>query len=275
MKSLAVKDFDLAKTLKSGQMFRFYPEKKGYVVLARQSLFYVEQSCNLLLYDNCDRHLLYDYFSLDFNASSYHDYLRSIGLEKIIPSAEGIRLVRQDTWETILTFLLSQNANMKKIRRNLDMLSRRFGRKIRYCDQDYFFTPQLGSLDNKQGIVESSVGYRSPFVFAANHMITSFWIERLRGLPYPQAKAALMDIPGVGPKVADCVCLYGLHLQDAFPIDIWVKRALEDVYFKGKEQSIAKLEQFAHKTFPEHKGYVQQYLFEWRRLESHMNKKKR
>ena len=266
MNTVTVKDFDLQKTLESGQLFSYYAHGNGFVVVASGSVFSVWQHGNTLCYDNCSKEFLTRFFCLDYDVLAFHTHLQKLGLEIIIPTARGIRLLRQDTWETILTFLLSQNSNMQKIQRSLEILREKFGKKVIYRDREYYLMPAFGSMSNYSAIVSSAAGYRSPYLYAANHLATPLWVERLGRLAYHGAKAALMEMPGIGSKVADCICLYGLGKEEAFPIDVWVKRALEEIYFHGKERPLPVLEQFARKQFPIHGGMIQQYLFEWRRL---------
>lgn len=276
MNNIQLKDFDLAKTLQGGQTFRFHNHDKGFIVITQKKIFFVSQENNSLFYDGCEESFVKHYFNLDYPIDEFYKQIQTNALfEDVRERARGIRILRQDVWETILTFLLSQNANMKKIRHNLESLSKKFGTKVHYKGEEFFLTPPLGSLNDQHAIINSSVGYRSQYIYAVNHLLTPLWLQRLQTATYDEAKNRLLDIPGIGPKVAECICLYGLQHYESFPIDVWVKRAVEDLYFKGKEQTIPTIQVFAQKTFGKHRGMVQQYLFEWRRHKPHMNKKNR
>ena len=173
----------------------------------------------------------------------------------------GIRLLRQDPWETLCSFLLSQCNNIPRIRKILEVLCRNFGRKIRWEGRTYcaFPEPEVLAAQTPETLAPLRCGYRAEYLLDAAEKTAggAVELEKLREVPTEQARACLRTIRGVGTKVADCVCLYGLGHRDAFPVDVWIRRALQEHFPPDFDPS--RLGPAA--------GLAQQYLFYFRRVE--------
>ena len=189
-------------------------------------------------------------------------------IHRSIETFRGMRILNQEVWECLASFILSQNNNVPRIKGIIRTISTRFGEKIALDDLvDYSFpTPQSLAEAGVETLYDCGLGYRAPYLWSVSSAITAgeFDPEDLKSLPYAEAKRELMTFKGIGEKVADCICLFSLGHVQALPIDVWVKRIIEQLYLK-REASIREIRQFAEDYFGEHLGYAQQYLFHYAR----------
>jgi N-glycosylase/DNA lyase len=182
----------------------------------------------------------------------------------------GLRLIRQDPWECLMSYVCSSASNIPKIQKNIELMSQCFGKKQRYQDHIFYTFPEIGDIHCKKTLKTCSVGYRDRYLHEINNIVDRNFFTRLRKRSYHDAKDVLMELPGVGPKVADCVCLFSLDHLDAFPVDVWVKRIMTELYGKEMRKSYAAINEknimlFARDHFGDYAGYAQQYLFHLRR----------
>lgn len=199
-----------------------------------------------------------EYFDLSVSYSDYiaridadDDYLRSAA-----EFGRGIRILRQDTWEMIITFILSQQNNIPRIKGLIRTLSERYGRRKETQDKRVYYTfPEAEALSKatEQELRDLKLGYRSKYICGTAQMVADGRIdlEALRSLDYADARAELMRLPGIGGKVADCICLFALHQMDAFPVDTHIKKVMELHYPEG----------FPFERYRGCAGVMQQYIF--------------
>ena len=181
----------------------------------------------------------------------------------------GLRILNQQPFETLITFIVSANNNVKRIRGIIDRLCRLCGEPFTFEGKTWHRFPEPAALArlSEGDLKECGSGYRAPYLKGAAKMVAEgFSLEALRALPYGEAKRELQALPGVGPKVADCVLLFSLGFYDAFPADVWIKRVMREHYgFVGSDKAIYE---FARDKFGEYAGIAQQYLFFWQRENS-------
>ncbi len=248
--------FSAEKIHLSGQCFRW--EQTGdntFIVPAfEKRLTLTEKEENIISLDCTEdeyRSLWKSYFDLDFDYKTHAEnackVIDSSYLTAATQASKGVRILKQELWETTVSFIISANNNIPRIRKILSGLCEKAGG---------FPTPQkLGSM-GIEAIRSCGTGYRDKYLLGAADFFLTHDVEReLSGLGYSEAKKYLKQILGVGPKVADCICLFSLSLKDAFPRDVWIKR-IEEAHFGGR--------------FPEEKalggaGVLQQYLFFYER----------
>ena len=189
-------------------------------------------------------------------------------IHRSIETFRGMRILNQEVWECLASFILSQNNNVPRIRGIIHTISVRFGEKITLDDSvDYSFpTPQALAEAGVEALYDCRLGYRAPYLWAVSSAIAAgeFDLESLKSLSYAEAKRELMEFKGIGEKVADCICLFSLGHPQALPIDVWVKRIIEQLYLK-RQASIREIREFAGDYFGEYLGYAQQYLFHYAR----------
>ncbi len=267
MKTLLAEEFSLRQTLESGQIFRTMTSNDGlYYVLAQDKVFTIRQENKKLFFDGATRKFVTNFFRLDEDhTATLKRIARDENMTRAIASCRGLRIIRQDPWECTISFLCSSAANIPKIRKNLFSLSKTFGKLIEYDGKTFYAFPEQGAIANLQKIRAARTGFRAAYIKKVNSFLNEQAIARIQELPYPVAKESLMRLPGIGSKVADCISLFSLgHLQ-AFPIDTWVRKGMQEMYLQGKP-SDREIAQFAQDYFGELAGYAQQYLFQYRRM---------
>ena len=194
-------------------------------------------------------------------------------MQRALQACRGLRLLRQDPWECLASFILSSTKQIVQIRQIVAALCDRFGDEIPSFDAE---TPARAfpSWEQLARVSESELrackmGFRAPYLRdTARHLADGkLELQEIKKLPFAEARAALIELPGVGPKIADCALLFGFGFPEAFPVDVWVRKALAQLYFKRRNPGAKRLERFVKRHFGPHRGYVQQYLFHHIRME--------
>jgi N-glycosylase/DNA lyase len=266
-------NLDLKHTIASGQPLTFladcdWPKKRfSYVDNGKKTTFRVSGNpSNLIMTlargapNSMERAV--ERFRLDESLSSVY---KKINTDRFMGAAiakyNGMRLTRNDPWETTICFITSQYSNLKRIRQNVRSLMDTFGTRSVDGSMRFPTSEELMRATEKQ-LLGLGFGYRAPYLMhAAEYCTNNMDLKRLGRKEYGLLKESLMEINGVGDKVADCIALMGYGRLEAFPIDVWVKRTMEKVYFKGKVQKMDKIHEFASDQWGRHRGYAQQYLF--------------
>ena len=187
-------------------------------------------------------------------------------LARVLPRTRGITLLVQDPWEVLISFIVSQNNNIPKITRSIEGLARALGAPLE--DGVHAFpSPARLAAAHPATLRACHLGYRAPYVREAARRVADGRLDlnRLRRLPDDEAREALRELPGIGDKVADCVLLFALGHVTAFPVDVWVRRAVERLYFDGRPRSLREIRAFARDRFGPLAGYAQQHLFVYAR----------
>jgi N-glycosylase/DNA lyase len=196
-----------------------------------------------------------------------------------VAACRGLRVLRQDPWECLASFILSSTKQIVQIRQIVSLLCERFGETTN-CSvepaarpglatgrtlQFAFPTPEKIASATEIQLRNCKMGFRAPNLLAAARQIAGgkFDLEKIRKLDYPEARAELMKLRGVGGKIADCVLLFGYGFDSAFPIDVWIERALQRLYFPRRRAGEKCLRHFAATHFGPHAGFAQQYLFHY------------
>ena len=271
-----VTDFNLTHTLECGQSFRW--KRVGdwyYGVVDGRFLGICQKGTALIVKSSADEDhnqlevFLYRYLDLNRNLPLI---LQAVDIDATIHRAIetfwGMRILNQDVWECIASFILSQNNNVPRTKGIIQTISARFGEKLTLADRvDYSFpSPHALAHAGIDALFDCRMGYRAPYLWEAASVIASgeFNLQALKNMPYTEAKLDLMRFKGIGEKVADCVCVFSLGHIEAIPIDVWMKRIIEHIYLQRKA-SIREIREFAHNYFGGYLGYAQQYLFHYGR----------
>ena len=270
---------DLATTLNSGQAFRWRPEPNG----AWSGLL----GSNLVLLSKTNGGLLVDSAPLPPSqvAAQVLGYLRMDDdlpviqrrlsadphVAGAIAAYPGLRLLRQDPWEALAAFILSSTNNMKRIALIIERLAAALGNPVAMegITRDTFPGPERVAAAGEQALRQLGCGFRAPYLAAAAQTVASgvLPLDRLRGQPYEELLPRLTALHGVGDKIADCAMLFSLDRLDAFPVDRWVQRAVEQWYGTGPVKRYADARDWARQRFGADAGYANQYLF-WRRRQT-------
>ncbi len=269
-----VKDYDLDATLDSGQAFRWTREGGKWVgVIAGRWVSLGMANDGLIVRTTSepgDWHWLRDYLQLDVE---YDEIVESFpddeAIQGAVKACRGLRLLRQEPWECLASFICSSSKQIVQIRQIVKNLCDRFGEHIAVPDESSdgraFPTARRLARCSEGELRECKMGYRAPYVLGAAKVVTDGGVDlnALNDLPCAEARRELMKLPGVGRKVADCVLLFAYGFEEAFPIDVWIGRGLNQLYFPKREPNRKQLEQFTSTYFGPHAGYAQQYLFHY------------
>lgn len=269
-----IADFELEHIFDCGQCFRFGKtgENTYTGVAGAHALKISQYGKTVTLYDTSERDFYdfwYDYFDLSCDYGKIKKTLsKDPVMREAIKYGEGIRILRQDLWETIISFIISASNNIPRIKGIIERFCQAFGEEIRYMGKTYYSFPTAektaGLAINDLSVIRA--GFRDKYIINTAKEIAggNFSLNSMRSLPTPDAKKMLMTLSGVGNKVSDCILLFGLNRADAFPVDVWIKRIMEYCYFDG-ETPISAISALAEEKFGSLGGYAQQYLFFWAR----------
>lgn len=188
-----------------------------------------------------------------------------------VAACPGLRLLRQDPWECLASFILSSTKQIVQIQQIVALLCERFGDPLAVPDGhapmfNFPSAQQLAARD-EAALRACKMGFRAPYLLGTARMVADGTVDlaRIAALPVAAARDELLRFPGVGRKIADCVLLFAYGFQDAFPVDVWVRKALQQLYFPRRRASAKRIERFAATHFGPNAGYAQQYLFHYMR----------
>ena len=274
------KSFEPVHIFECGQCFRWNKEKDGsYTGVIKNSVINVKKLGKDVEFTGvCDRNIkeiCEEYFNLQTNYEAIKEKLSNIDiyLKNSIEYGNGIRILKQDLWETLLSFIISANNNIPRIKTIIERIAKKYGNRIEYRNKMYYTFPtpemlQNASIDDFRGL---GLGFRDVRIYETvqRTLKGEIDLEKLKQEENTEVlRKKLLEIPGVGPKVADCVMLFALNRFDVFPVDVWVKRVISELYFNKKEQTPNVIHEFAEKQYGNLAGLAQQYLFYWRRENS-------
>ena len=266
-------DFDLAQTLECGQCFHFVKlDENDYVLTAKGRLLHVSQQADTVTFYDTEEdeyvNVWKNYFDMgrDYSAVKKKLLENDNKLKDAIESMWGVRILNQDFFETLISFIISQNKQIPHIKKIVADISAKFGTyKGTYGGADMYTFPTLEQLTNasEEDFKELKTGFRAPYIMDAirRNMAGQFNEKELKNMDYDSCIKELMTIKGVGEKVANCVSLFGLGKKEAFPVDVWIKRIMETMYFDGEDTPKDKIAAFAKEQFGDLGGFAQQYLF--------------
>ena len=259
-----ISDFDIAKTFDCGQCFRWNGDSDGaYVGVAfghatrlQQDSSGVHISCSLAEYEAIWK----DYFDMERDYAAIRKKLCTDAfMQKATDFGAGIRILKQDKWEALCSFIISQNNHIPRIKKIVEALCSFFGEEVHFENKKHYTFPSAERLSQCSVDELSSLrcGYRAEYIIAAATAVTNktLDLDALAKTTPEFAKYELMKIKGIGNKVADCVLLFGLNMLNAFPIDVWIKRAIENHFD----------ESFNPQIFNPYAGIAQQYIFHYER----------
>ena len=288
--SLFARGYDLAATLDSGQVFRWQQNGDSWNGVIGKHFVRLTQLANGIHATTAapvaDWNFLREFLQTEIDlAAVLKTFPDDQPMNDAVASCHGLRLLRQDPWECLASFILSSTKQIVQIRQIVALLCERFGEPTcsgglrpsllasgeasAVTDRRYnsFPTPQRIAAATEAELRDCKMGFRAPGLLAAARQIADgkFDLEKILTLDYAAARAELMQLRGVGGKIADCVLLFGYGFDSAFPVDVWIERALQQLYFPRRRTSEKRLRRFAATHFGPHAGYAQQYLFHYMR----------
>jgi N-glycosylase/DNA lyase len=263
--------FDLEKTLNSGQVFHWMRHGRGFVGAIAENPVYLEQMGETIRVSGGQSKLVSHYLALDHPLSEILETFPSDPALKVaVEYGRGLRIIRQPRWECLATFLTSALKQVQHIRAISLAIRSRFGHRLPWGEVEVFSYPEPEQVAEipAEKLLECKLGFRAANLLASAKMVASGAVDlgALGGLSTVDARAALCELPGVGEKIANCVLLFAYDRLEAVPVDVWIARVLNEVYFAGRSKvPLRELKAFASDYFGSYAGYAQQYLFHhWR-----------
>lgn len=265
--------FNVKDTLECGQIFRFKPFEKGYLVFSKDRACYAynEDGKAVIECETENEGYFRYFFDLSRDYSLIYSRAKKSRYDIVSRAAEagkGIRILNQDKTETLFSFLTSQNNRIPRIKSIIERTCSARGVKNSFLGEEYYSFPSPEELfDEDVGFYNGlGYGYRSDFIRStAKRLIENAGeLDEMAVLSTTELKASLMSFKGVGPKVADCVSLFAYHKTDAFPVDTWIEKLYRED-FNGAEKNRNKINEFFVNSFGEDSGYIQQYVFYYKR----------
>ncbi len=252
--------FTLADTLECGQVFRFAPSGGGYDVWSADKFCHAEQAGNTVTVATRDVDYFLHYFAFDTDYAELNKRLSAFDELKVAAeAARGVRLLRQDPFEMIISFIISANNNIPRIKKIISAICAAAGKKT---ENGYAFPTreELAAL-KAEDFAMLGAGYRAPYLYEATRVVTDEFIADVKASDTALAMKKLLTVKGVGPKVADCIMLFGLGRGDTFPVDTWMEQAL------GTDEldTNAKIRAYYLARYGELAGLAQQYIYHYNR----------
>lgn len=273
--------FELKDIFDCGQCFRWNAQEDGsYTGIFKNNVINVKKENNEIIFEGiCEKDIketIENYFDLNRNYEEIKANLSKIdeNMKTSIEYGQGIRILNQDLWETIISFIISANNNIPRIKGIIERLSEKYGNEIEYNGKKYYTFPTPEQLKNVsvEEYRKLGLGFRDIRLYETTKMILEKEVdlEKMKQNPNTQeVRDKLLKLSGVGPKVADCILLFSdLKRFEVFPIDVWVRRVMNDLYIKQEDEtkvSKKQIEKIAQEKFGNLAGLAQQYLFYWRR----------
>ena len=274
------KSFELNHIFDCGQCFRWNIEEDGsYTGVIKNGVLNVKKEKNDIIFtgnlDGDIKKVVEDYFDLNTNYENLKNALSQIdtNMKNSIEYGYGIRILNQDLWECIISFIISANNNIPRIKGIIDRLSKKCGKKVIFNEKEYYLfpTPEAVSKLSVQDLRGLGLGFRDKRVYTTTKMIIEKQVDldKIENMNNSEdIRNELLKLDGVGPKVADCIMLFSLKRFDVFPIDVWVRRVMNDLYIHNEDETKVDkkhINKVSNEMFGDIRGIAQQYLFYWRR----------
>jgi N-glycosylase/DNA lyase len=278
-KTFPATDYDLPATLDSGQAFGWHLTSNGWEGVLGDTWVRLNQTGEGILAQTAvpvtDWSWLTDYLQLEMDLGSItNSFPNDEPMQMALQACRGLRLLRQHSWECLASFILSSTKQIVQIKQIVGHLRTRFGQKVEAPHGSpvthRFPTPEILAEATVEELRNCKMGFRAPYLRDTARAVVERRIDlaALANLRVEQARDALMYLPGVGRKVADCVLLFAYGFQSAFPVDVWVMNGLRELYFPRRKVSVSRLHEFAASHFGPNAGYAQQYLFHYLRTKN-------
>jgi N-glycosylase/DNA lyase len=275
--TFATRDYDLAATLTCGQAFRWEQRDGAWEGVVGRRWVRLRAGASSIAAETCEPvegwNWLRDYLQIDLDLeavlSSFPD---DAPMRAAVDACRGLRLLHQDPWECLASFILSSTKQIVQIRQIIWRLCEQYGEAVP-CPPGAGPACAFPSASRLAQAGESELrackmGFRAPYLLGAARAVAARELDLagLQARPLDEARAELMRLAGVGRKIADCVLLFACGNQGAFPVDVWIMRALRQLYFPRQQRSVGQLQRFASTHFGPWAGYAQQYLFHHARM---------
>lgn len=269
--------FVISQILECGQCFRFNKlDEEDYIVTAFGKAVRIKEiEGNIVFFDTVIEdfeNIWFDYFDLKRDYDSLKSTLgdNDIVLRDAVEFAPGIRILNQEFFECLISFIISQNNRIPMIKKVIKNISERYGNYIKTIEgEEYYSFPKVEQLLNatEAELMECRTGFRAKYIIDAVSKVASGEVnfDKFDHITTDMVRENLISIKGVGPKVADCVLLFSCKRGEVFPTDVWIKRVMSHFYFDDNDTPIKEIHKLADEKYGKHAGFAQQYLFNYAR----------
>ena len=270
-------DFDIDSTITCGQIFRYTKENNNYTIILKDrviSLTVDNQNINIESNneDNLEE-VINDYFDLKRDYKKIEDDIIKMdkNIEQAILESHGLHMIHQDPFETIISYVISQNNRVPSIANSLNLIACRYGKRIVFKDKEYYLFPSYQDLKTikEEEYRECKVGFRDKYLLGIVESINNktLDLDKIYDMTSDEALNYLMSFKGIGNKVASCILLFAYQKFDVYPIDTWVKKFMKDDY---NIEGLKEIKEFTVKTYKEYSGLAIQYMFNYKRNKSNL-----
>lgn len=274
--TIKVNFFNLKYTLECGQCFRWKEvedEENTYIGVIKDRVIKIKQEGDKIFVrsnnmENLEQ-VVTEYFDLNKDYQKIEQEISSIDnhVKEAVKRSSGLRLLNQDFFETLISYIISANNNIPRISKSVNEISKRYGKKIIFENEEYYLFPTAKELENVSidEYRKCGVGFRDSYIYSTVKDILEgkFDIYSINDKKTATLRKELLNLKGVGPKVADCILLFACGRGEVFPIDVWVERVMSVLYFKETNGKMKKRDilEYAYNNFKDYAGIVQQHLF--------------
>jgi N-glycosylase/DNA lyase len=268
-----IQDFELKHIFDCGQCFRWNEDLDGsFIGVAADKVARLIKTGDELLIEGGnleDLDFWIEYLDLERDYKKIKKmFIKDPILKEAINYGQGMRILNQEQFEIIISFIISANNNISRIKKTVEAISRKFGKAMEFEDKTFYIfpSPKELSLATVEDLKECGCGYRAEYIVNTTQKIANghFIVEEVVNMDIEEARTALMQLNGIGPKVADCILLFSMRKTQAFPVDVWVKRVME-YFYTSPDMNLRKIREFGMDKFGEFAGIAQQYLFYYAR----------
>lgn len=268
---LKVDTFNLKYTLECGQCFRWKNiEENMYVGVIEDRVLRIKQENDMIyVWSNKRENLeqvVKEYFDLDSDYALLESKIAKVDkfVESALNYSSGIRILNQPLFETYISYIISANNNIKRISKSVNDISKMYGKKVLFEGEEYYLFPTLEEISKctVEELLRCGLGFRAKYVVHNIEVLNENenMLLDVKSMQTTEAKKRLLEFMGIGPKVADCILLFSLRRGEVFPVDVWVKRIMEKLYFK-KNTSLKEIANYATEKYGVDAGIIQQHLF--------------
>jgi N-glycosylase/DNA lyase len=271
---LAVGNFNLAASMDCGQIFGWHKEAATYVGIIGSAAVSLRQSGDRVHFIS-DREIsperIASFLGLDEDIDAIRTQIaKDRVIRRIVESVSGLRILKQDAWPCLCSYILSANNRVNRIDLLVKQIALRFGEPHTVAGRTVYSLPEPGDLAacSESGVRSCGTGFRAPYLVEAARMVArgEVDLEAVRLMSEPEGREMLKRLPGVGDKIADCVQLFAFSKYTAFPVDVWIKRVIEQVYFHSCTVGPEEIRRFGQAYFGRYAGYAQEYIYYYARV---------
>lgn len=265
-------NFDLRSTITCGQIFRYFEDENGFTVILKDRVIKLtEDNDQILVESNKEENLkevVYDYFDLDrdYELIEKNILKKDKNLKEALAFSRGLKMIHQDPFETLMSYIISQNNRVPSIANALNLISYNYGEKVTFKNKDYYLFPEFDKLKNlsEEDFRKCKVGFRDKYICGILKSINEkdLDLDSIYNMDSEKSLNYLMSFKGIGNKVASCILLFAYQKFDVYPIDTWVKKFMKEDYNIEGEKNI---KEFTLNTYNEYSGLAIQYMFNYKR----------